>query len=266
MITSWPLNVASASGVPPYTIDRHQPGSPWELKGKFTFPHSHSCELTNWWIESHHPVCRTSTTSKDMSKLVQWRPRSSLNYGLQVYLQTCSIRASKLARSQPQSLSLNMLNHGLQSRSIMASKCIPNLACSQPPITSANLLDHGVRVHHQTSSITTCKFVRLRPPSTYLQTRSITASKIISTVSQLRPPQVHLQTPSITISECISRFTRSRPSNVFWNIIDYHLQDHFQSGSIMGYERISEFTGSSFWGAPRIALKCCLQSIQIYRV
>jgi len=26
MITSWPLNVASASGVPPYRIDRHQPG------------------------------------------------------------------------------------------------------------------------------------------------------------------------------------------------------------------------------------------------
>jgi len=25
MITSWPLNVASASGIPPYTIDRHQP-------------------------------------------------------------------------------------------------------------------------------------------------------------------------------------------------------------------------------------------------
>jgi len=25
MITSWPLNVASASGVPPYTIDYHQP-------------------------------------------------------------------------------------------------------------------------------------------------------------------------------------------------------------------------------------------------
>jgi len=29
MITSWPLNVASASGVPLYTIDCHQP---WQLK------------------------------------------------------------------------------------------------------------------------------------------------------------------------------------------------------------------------------------------
>ena len=45
MITSWPLNVASASGVPPYTIDRHQPALHESLKVK---SHSDGCELTNW--------------------------------------------------------------------------------------------------------------------------------------------------------------------------------------------------------------------------
>jgi len=34
MITCWPLNVASASGVPPYTIDRHQPALHESLKVK----------------------------------------------------------------------------------------------------------------------------------------------------------------------------------------------------------------------------------------
>jgi len=29
--------------------------SPWELKGIVTLSHSHSCELTNWWIQSQPP-------------------------------------------------------------------------------------------------------------------------------------------------------------------------------------------------------------------
>jgi len=34
MITSWPLNFASSSGVPPYTIDRHQPALHVSSKAK----------------------------------------------------------------------------------------------------------------------------------------------------------------------------------------------------------------------------------------
>jgi len=45
MITSWPLNVSSASGLPPYTIDRHQPALHEILKVK---SHSTGCEVTNW--------------------------------------------------------------------------------------------------------------------------------------------------------------------------------------------------------------------------
>jgi len=38
--------------------------SPWEVKVKVTSSHSHSCELTNWWIELQHPACLLSTTPK----------------------------------------------------------------------------------------------------------------------------------------------------------------------------------------------------------
>ena len=40
MIRSWPLNVASASGVPPYTIDRHQPAlyETWKVQSPCHIP------------------------------------------------------------------------------------------------------------------------------------------------------------------------------------------------------------------------------------
>jgi hypothetical protein len=56
MITNWPLHIASAFSVPPYMIDRHQTSSPWELKGNITLSQSHSCKLTNWWIQAQHPI------------------------------------------------------------------------------------------------------------------------------------------------------------------------------------------------------------------
>jgi len=45
MITSWPLNVASASGVPPYTIDPHQPAlhESWKVRS-----HSHIPMVASW--------------------------------------------------------------------------------------------------------------------------------------------------------------------------------------------------------------------------
>jgi len=42
---SFSFQCASLHDWPPSAI------SPWELKGKVTFSHSHSCELTHWWIE-----------------------------------------------------------------------------------------------------------------------------------------------------------------------------------------------------------------------
>jgi len=96
MNTSWCLNVASASGAPPYTIDRHQPG---QLKGYITLSHSHGRECTNWRNESLHPPRRPSTTYKYLSELAPLRPTSSHDHGLQGHLQTHTITASKLARS-----------------------------------------------------------------------------------------------------------------------------------------------------------------------
>jgi len=95
-----------------------------------------------------------------------------------------SMNSSKLARSQPPSVSPNSLDYGLQVRTIMASKCI-----------SPNSLGHGLQVH--------------------LQTRSIPASKCISEFTRSQSPsaypnslnhslQLHLSVHSISVSKCFS--------------------------------------------------------------
>ena len=76
------------------------------------------------------------------------RPPSLHDHGLQVNLQTRTIMASKciskVARSQPSSVSLTLHDHGLQvylqSRSIMAFKLAPTLPWS----ASLSSLNHGV--------------------------------------------------------------------------------------------------------------------------
>jgi len=130
------------------------PSSPWELKGSVTLSHCHGCEYTNWWKESQLPARRPSTASQNSSKLARLRPPSaspiSLDYGLQVYLQTRSITAFKFAWSWPPSASTHSLDHGLQvllqTRSIMASKCISKLARFQPSSVSLNSPDYGLQV------------------------------------------------------------------------------------------------------------------------
>ena len=99
-------------------IESHQPVLHKSIKGKVTLSHSHSCELTNWWIESWCAVHRPHPKTHPIS----------LNHGLHLFLPTPLITASKciskLARSGPQSASPNMLDYGtqlhLQSRSITA--------------------------------------------------------------------------------------------------------------------------------------------------
>ena len=164
----------------------------------------------------------------------------------------------------------------------MASECISNLAQSQPPSASPNLLHHGLQVYFQTRSITACKFARSWPSSAYLQPRLITASKCISRLARLRPARSHDHGPQVHIS----KLARSRPPSVSPDSLNYVLrvrsitaskcisklarlwppQVHLQTRSITASEYISEFTGSLFSGAPRIALKLRLQPVQIYRV
>ena len=182
--------------------------------------HSHGCKLTNWWKESQHLAGRQSTASRYSSKLAWLQPPSLHNHGIQVHLQPCSIPTSK---------------------------CISKLAQLQPPNASSNFLNYSLQSSHDHGL-----------PSANIQTHSIMASKYMSKLARLRPPsshdhalQVHLYTHSTKISECISIFTRSRPGSVSPNMLDYHLQVHPQTRSITAWESISEFTRSSFSGAPQ---------------
>jgi len=48
--------------------------SPGELTGKVTLSHSHSCKLTNQWVESQHPAHGRSTASKFSCQLFPSQP------------------------------------------------------------------------------------------------------------------------------------------------------------------------------------------------
>ena len=102
------------------------------------------------------------------------------------------------------------LDHGLQmylqTRSITASKCISKLTRSRPPSVSPDSLDYGLQVH---------LWVHYLGVQVQLQTRSITASKCITELTRPRPPsaspnsldpglKVHLWVQSISVSKCIS--------------------------------------------------------------
>jgi len=134
--------------------DRPPPASSqWQRNGKVTWSHSHGCELTNWWIESHqYPVLlsihhfkvfqsRSMIASKYISKLARLWPQSSSlrshDYGLQVHLQTWSSTASKCiskrTRLRPPSLHADGVEVHLHTRSITASKCISKSTQSTSP-------------------------------------------------------------------------------------------------------------------------------------
>jgi len=119
------------------------------------------------------------TASKYSSNLARSWTRSAspnpIDHGLQLYLLTRSITASKFAQSWPPSAYF-------QSRSITASKSMSQLARSRPPGESPNLLDHGLPVHLQTQSITASDYI----------SKQITASKCFSKLARLSPLNVSL--------------------------------------------------------------------------
>jgi len=82
---------------------------------------------------------------------------------LQVYLQTRSITASKciskLAQSQPPSVSPNSLDYSHQVPTITASKCISEFTRSWPPSACLSSLDLSLQVHISTRTITTSKYI-----------------------------------------------------------------------------------------------------------
>jgi len=263
MLMSWPQNVPSASGVPPYTITHHQTRSPLELKGTLILPQTHGCEIANRWIESHHPARRPSTTYKYSSKLARLRP-------------------PRFAWSWPPGVSRNPLNYGHQSFSIMASGCISKLPRLWPP----------------NCSIAASKFVQSWPSSTYLQTGSNTASKWILKLAWSLPPsaslnllkhslKVYLQIRTIPGSKVrmimaanfIYTLTQSRSHSASLSSLQHGLQVYLQlcsiiasnlcisqTRSITASECIAEFTQWSFSGAPPIPLKQRLWPVQIYFV
>jgi len=169
--------------------------SPWELRGKVTLSHSHSCELTNEW----NTVSAPGALSIDRLQLpVQFRTITA-SMCISKLASKC---ISKLPQSETPSVSPNSLHYGVQVRTITASKCV------------SYSLDHGLQVYLQTCSITSSKFA-WSPPPTASPTCSVTASKCIFKLARLWPPnsqdhglQVHLQTGSITGSKCISKRAR----------------------------------------------------------
>jgi len=221
MITSWPLNVASAAGMTPYTIDCHQTSSPCELRGKITLSQSHSCELTNWWIESQDPALRPLTTSKYSTKLAQSRPPNLLDRGLQVHISKFAwsrptsvspkwldnglqVHISKLAGSWPRSASTTSLDYGLRTHAILTSKCV-----------SSNSLDHGLQVHTIVASRGIYKLAQSRSRSTSLSSLDHSL-------------QVYLQIHSIPALKCISKLARSWPQSVSRSSLDCHFLAHLE--------------------------------------
>jgi len=106
-ITSWPLIVASASSVRPYTIDRHQPAcqESSKVKSPCHIP-TFASQLTDQqslstWLAVYQPPYSTCLIS--LNRGLQSVSPKSLDYGLQGHLQPRSITASncisELARS-----------------------------------------------------------------------------------------------------------------------------------------------------------------------
>jgi len=161
---------------------------------------------------------------------------------------TASKYSSNLARPRPPSVSTHSLDFGLevllQTHSITASKCITNLARSRRPSASPNSLDYGLKVYLQTRSITACMFTWSRPPSAYLQTHSIMASKCISNLAEPWPPAVSPNSLDYGLHKRISKLAQSRSRRASLSSLNHSLQVYLQIRSIAASKCISKVTRS----------------------
>jgi len=155
MITSWPLNVTLVSGVPPYTIHRHQTSLPWELKRKVTLSQSHGGDLNNWWKDSQHPARHPLTSSKSSSKLAWLLPPCAFPNSLDYGLQTCWIAASRCISPKSVEHCLQVYH---QTRSITSSKSIYNLTWSLPWSVSLSSLTRHFQAELKLLSSTACNY------------------------------------------------------------------------------------------------------------
>ena len=158
-----------------------------------------------------HLHTRSITISQCISKFTRsWPPGVSpntLDYHLQVHLQTRTITDSKFARSSPQTTSPNSLDDRpqvyLSIRSMTASKCISKVARSRPWNVSLSSLDYGLQVYLQ---------IRLMPPAS-------------------ASPNSHiygLQVRTIIASKCICKLAQSRPRSESLSSLDRHSQAHLE--------------------------------------
>jgi len=155
-----------------------------------------------------------------------------------------------------------LLSHSLQVHlqtcSNTASKCIPNFAPSHsldvhlevyiiiwPPRASPNTLDHGLQVRATMASNCISKLARSQPPS-----------------SNDHDLQVHRHTRLLMAS----KFTQSWAPTLSPHLLHYSLQVDVYVQEVISSKCISEYTWWSSSGTPPIALKHCLQLVQIYCV
>jgi len=224
-ISSWPLNVGSASGVPPF---RSTATSQFSIRASKVKSPCHIRIVASLLPDELGPAA----PSIDLLKVLV--PTRSI---------TASKCISKLARSRPPSVSPASIDHGLQVHlrvhSILDSQCISKLAWSWPPSASLSSLHLGLPVLLQTRSITASKFIskltRSRPPSVSpdsldysLKVRTIMASTCISPTSLVHGHQVYLQIRSNTASKCISKVAWSRPRSISLSSLDRHFQAHLE--------------------------------------
>jgi len=122
------------------------------------------------------PVC-TIMAYHCSSRLARLQLFNTLDHGLPVYLQTCTITASKLARLRHPTLSPKLQDYRLQVHlhcgSITIPERISKFTQSRPPGVSPNALDHRLQVHLKTRSITVSESIPDFTPSSVSGTPGI---------------------------------------------------------------------------------------------
>jgi len=212
--------------VPPQHDCLPPASSPWVLKSKVTLSHSHLSKLTNWSIDTPHPVYIASTSSKYSTNLpCSQLPRVSCNspdYGLPVHtIIACKCTSPKLLNCG--------LQVPLQTRWITASKCICNLTCSQPRSISPDLLNSSLQVCTIAASQWIFRYTWSQYPweslisvNYGLQFLTIMASNCISPNWVNFGVELNLHSRLIIISERISMLTGSWPPYMSRSSLNCH--------------------------------------------